>query len=71
MGNSHVVLRVVSAILVSGNTYKITVLSPRDQYVALPRHFMLWVVDNGTPSTSRWVQVGGIPAAMVGWPPGF
>lgn len=71
MGNSHLVLRVVSSVANGNNGFTFTVQAPRDAYVAQPRYYMLWVVDDGTPSLGKWIQLGGVPAAVQGWPVGF
>ncbi|KAJ3034715.1 hypothetical protein HDV00_004760 [Rhizophlyctis rosea] len=54
----------------NGNTVTITVRSPKNNQIAPPQKYMLWVVDNGTPSVAKWIQVGAVPAAVTkaNWP---
>ena len=71
MGNSHLVLRIVSAKANGNNSFTFYIRTPRDAYVVQPRYYMLWVVDKDTPSIAKWIQLGGVPAGVQGWPVGF
>lgn len=45
-----------------------TVTAPPNAHVCPPGWFMLYVLDNGTPSHSQWVRIGGDPAELGNWP---
>jgi hypothetical protein len=59
------------AVTRSGNT--ITVTAPPNAHVCPPGWYMVFVLDGPTPSSSRWVRIGGDPGAIGNWPnyPGF
>ena len=50
----------------SGRTCTIT--APPNAHVAPPGWFQLFVLDNGTPSNSTFVRIGGDPASLGNWP---
>ncbi|KAL9614738.1 MAG: hypothetical protein Q9167_000807 [Letrouitia subvulpina] len=51
----------------AGNTC--TVVAPPDNKVCPPGWFQLFLLDNGVPSNSVWVRIGGDPASIGNWPP--
>lgn len=46
-----------------------TITAPPNAHVCPPSWFQLFVLDNGTPSYSQWVRIGGDPAHLGNWPP--
>ena len=46
-----------------------TITAPPNAHVCPPSWFQLFVLDNGTPSHSQWVRIGGDPAKLGNWPP--
>ncbi|KAJ3284169.1 hypothetical protein HK104_010070 [Borealophlyctis nickersoniae] len=70
MGERTIGLYIHNITLINNTTATILVQAPRSSDVAQPQQYMLWVVDNGTPSVASWIQVGGVPAAVAAanWP---
>lgn len=66
-GNSMNNRIIFPAFACSGNTCTIT--APPNAHVCPPSWFQLFVLDNGTPSLSQWVRIGGDPAKLGNWPP--
>ena len=48
-----------------------TVTAPPNAHVAPPAYFQMFVLDNGVPSTSTWVRIGGDPGNLGDWPSGL
>ena len=46
-----------------------TVTAPPNVHVAPPGWYQVFFLDDGTPSTSTWVRIGGDPAKLGNWPP--
>lgn len=65
-GNSMGQRTIFPAVSCSGSTC--TVTAPPNAHVCPPGWFMLYVLDNGTPSVSQWVRIGGDPASLGNWP---
>ena len=65
-GNSMGQRTIFPAVSCSGTTC--TVTAPPNANVCPPGWFMLYVLDNGTPSYSQWVRIGGDPASLGNWP---
>jgi hypothetical protein len=65
-GNSMGQKTIFPAFSINGNT--VTITSPLNNKVSPPGWFQLFVLDNGTPSTSKWVRIGGDPAKLGNWP---
>lgn len=45
-----------------------TIVAPPNSRVCPPGWFQLWVLDNGIPSLSQFVRIGGDPARLGEWP---
>jgi hypothetical protein len=65
-GNSMGSKTVFPGFSVNGNT--VTIKAPPNSFVTPPGWFQLFVLDNGTPSFSTWVRIGGDPAHIGNWP---
>ena len=65
-GNSMGQRTIFPEVSCSGSTC--TVTAPPNAHVCPPGWFMLYVLDNGTPSFSQWVRIGGDPAKLGNWP---
>jgi hypothetical protein len=44
------------------------IVAPPNAHVSPPGWFQLWVLDNGIPSRSQFVRLGGDPARLGEWP---
>ena len=53
---------------VSCNGGTCTVTAPPNAHVCPPGWFQLFVLDNGVPSYSKWIRIGGDPAKLGNWP---
>lgn len=67
-GNSMGQKTIFPAFTYNSANGQVTITSPKDQFVCPPGWFQLFVLDNGTPSTSKWVRIGGDPASLGNWP---
>jgi Domain of unknown function (DUF1929) len=65
-GNSMGQKTIFPAFTVNANT--VTIQAPPNSKVSPPGWFQLFVLDNGTPSFSAWVRIGGDPAQLGNWP---
>ncbi|OQU99179.1 WSC domain-containing protein [Cladophialophora immunda] len=65
-GNSMGQRTIFPAVSCSGSTC--TVTAPPNAHVCPAGWYMLYVLDNGTPSISQWVRIGGDPAELGNWP---
>jgi hypothetical protein len=65
-GNSMGQKTIFPAFTLNGNI--ITIHAPPNNKVSPPGWFQLFVLDNGTPSFSTWVRIGGDPAQLGAWP---
>jgi hypothetical protein len=65
-GNSMGQRTLFPALACSGSSCVIT--APPNAHVCPPGWYMLYVLDNGTPSYSQWVRIGGDPAGIGNWP---
>jgi hypothetical protein len=68
MNNAHIVLNILAFVHTGGTNYHIKVQAPRDVYVAQPRYYMLFVVDQGTPSKGQWIRLVGQNDYSAYWP---
>jgi hypothetical protein len=65
-GNSMGQKTIFPAFTVNQNI--VTIQAPPNNKVSPPGWFQLFVLDNGTPSFSTWVRIGGDPAQLGNWP---
>ena len=70
-GNQMGARTIFPAVSCSGTTCTIT--APPNAGICPPGWFMLFVMDGPTPSSARWVRIGGDPSQLGNWPnlPGF
>lgn len=68
-GNSMGQRTIFPAFTCAGATCTIT--APPNSHVCPPGWFQLFVLDGPTPSTSKWVRIGGDPGNLGSWPSGF
>jgi hypothetical protein len=68
-GNTMGSRTIFPAFSCSGTTC--TVTAPPDNKISPPGWHQLFIIDNnGTPSNSVWVRIGGDPAQLGNWPQG-
>lgn len=48
-----------------------TVTAPPNSHICPPGWFQVFVLDNGMPSLSQWVRIGGDPGELGNWPAGL
>lgn len=65
-GNSMGQRTIFPAVSCAGNSCVIT--APPNGHVCPPGWFQLFVLDNGIPSNSKWVRIGGDPGQLGNWP---
>ncbi|KAG7087311.1 hypothetical protein E1B28_013288 [Marasmius oreades] len=70
-GNTMGSRTIFPAIQCSGTSCTIT--APPNAFISPPGWHQLFILDGPTPSSSKWVRIGGDPAQLGNWPqlPGF